>query len=212
MANLQQETFKTWDKLADIYWEKFSAIQIYDESYDQFLTLLSHPNPNILDLCCGPGNIAHYLKTKQNSIHITGLDASPNMVAKAEVMVPSLVGIVMNMEDIGQLPNKYDGIICGFGIPFLPHEKVNKWLLDCHLLLNTKGIFYLSFEEGDPTTSGVKIGSTGDKTLFYVHRLEIIQLALQEVGFKDFLIWKLPYPTLENQTSTHAVILCRKTE
>ena len=80
MDPLQQETQQTWDKLADMYWDKFSAFRIYDETYDYFLKSLPEGQPSVLDLGCGPGIISAYVRAKRQNIRITAVDVSPNMV------------------------------------------------------------------------------------------------------------------------------------
>lgn len=197
---LQQETLQTWDKLADLYWDKFSAIRLYDASYDAFLEALPvADNPAILDLCCGPGNISFYLQRQNPALHITLADASPNMVNKAIQMVPGATGKVLRTDEINQLEGPFDGIVFGFGIPFLSASEVVQCLTDCYTLLRPDGILYLSFVPGDHADSGLKTGSAGD-----------IITWCQQVGFSTVKTETIQYPVNEKSTNEHVVLLYRK--
>tara|TARA_B110000046_G_C13010751_1_gene406564 strand:- start:827 stop:1009 length:183 start_codon:yes stop_codon:yes gene_type:complete len=48
-------TFKIWDKIAEIYQEKFMELYFYDDTYDLFIQSLEQ-NAQLLEVACGPGN------------------------------------------------------------------------------------------------------------------------------------------------------------
>ena len=207
----KQITFQTWDKLADIYWDKFSPLHIYNHSYDQFLKLLKNKKyPKILDLCCGPGNISFYLYLKRKDIELTAVDVSPNMVSKAKEMVPGLKGIVSDIANFDKIDIKFDGIICGFGLPYLSITEVEKCVTDCYHLLSEDGVLYLSFVEGEPEDSGMVTSSAGDRSLFYYHQLSTIYSCLHESGFSEILQDTVPYPVEGKEDQDHIILIGRK--
>ena len=211
MESQKQETLQTWDKLADLYWDKFSAIRLYDASYNAFLDALPvAEHPAILDLCCGPGNISFYLQRQNPALHITLADASPNMVNKAVQMVPGATGKVLRTDEIDQLEGPFDGIVFGFGIPFLSATEVVQCLKDCYTLLQAEGIFYLSFVQGDHAESGIKTGSTGDRTLFYYYPAADVLAWCQQLGFTLLKTMTLPYPNDKESTQEHVIFIFRK--
>jgi SAM-dependent methyltransferase len=73
-----QTTFETWDKLAELYYEKFSAIRIYDETYNHFCSLLTKQHSTVLEIGCGPGNVTRYLLDHRPDLQITGSGHCPN--------------------------------------------------------------------------------------------------------------------------------------
>jgi trans-aconitate methyltransferase len=77
-----EETFKTWEKVADLYDEKFMDFELYNESYDFFCKLIQDEQPKILDIGCGPGNISRYLQNKLPKSKITGIGSRLNVVFK----------------------------------------------------------------------------------------------------------------------------------
>lgn len=207
---LQQETLQTWDRLADLYWDKFSAIRLYDASYDAFLEALpDSEHPAILDLCCGPGNISDYLVRQNPALCITLADAAPNMVKKAVQMVPGATGMVLRTDEIDQLEGPFDGIVFGFGIPFLSASEVVQCLTDCYTLLRPDGILYLSFVPGDHADSGLKTGPAGDRTLFYYYPAGDIIAWCQQVGFSTVKTETIQYPVNES-TDEHVIAIFRK--
>ncbi len=60
-----QETFQTLNKVAKIYQDKFMNLGLYNDSYDNFLDLITKANASVLEIGCGPGNITKYLLTKK---------------------------------------------------------------------------------------------------------------------------------------------------
>jgi SAM-dependent methyltransferase len=210
MDPLQQETRQTWDKLADLYWDKFSAISLYDETYDYFLNVLPEGQPSVLDLGCGPGIISAYLHAQRQNIRITAVDDSPNMVKKAQEMVPGIFGIVLNISDIRTLQTPFQGIISGFVLPYIAPEEVVSFIKDCHDLLSDNGIFYLSFVDGHPSQSGIKTGSSGDRTLFFYHRKDDILLSLQLSGFTVLKEFTVNYPLQNSETEEHTILIATK--
>ena len=207
---LQQESQQTWDKLADLYWDKFSAISIYDETYDYFLKFLPEGHPSVLDLGCGPGIISAYVRAKRQNIRITAVDVSPNMVKKAQEMVPDIFGIVLNISDICTLQTPFQGIISGFVLPYLSPEEVVTCIKDCHDLLSDNGIFYLSFVEGHPSQSGIKTGSSGDRTLFFYHQKDEILKSLELSGFTVLKEFTVQYPLQNSETEEHIILIATK--
>ena len=76
--------------------------------------------------------------------------------------IPSGKFQVMDSRDILELKGPFDGILCGFCIPYLSSEETEKLIADVFQLLKKKGIFYLSFVEGIPENSGFVTGAAGD--------------------------------------------------
>ena len=86
--NNYNETFSTWNKIAELYQEKFMDLTMYNASYDRFIELLN-PNARVLEIGCGPGNITRYLLSKNNDFKIKGIDVAPNMIKLAKKNNPT---------------------------------------------------------------------------------------------------------------------------
>ena len=205
-----QETFETWNKLASLYQDKFMDLELYNESYDAFCNSIAKENANILEIGCGPGNITKYLLLKRPNYQIYGIDVAPNMIELARQNNPTAKFDVMDCRNIGEINQDFDGIVCGFCLPYLSEGDARKLLIDSFNLLTENGMMYISFVEGDPNDSGFKTSSTGDRTYFYYYELEELKKQLVESGFGMPEIYKVIYNKNEKEVETHTIVLTRK--
>ncbi len=205
-----KETAQTWNKLANIYQDKFMDLDLYNETYDFFCDKIKKENASVLEIGCGPGNITRYLLSKRADFNIFATDVAPNMIELARQNCPQATFDVMDARDIGQLNEKYDGIVCGFCLPFLTPEDVEKLISDSAVLLNDNGIIYISFMDDDPEKSDFKTGSTGDKVFFHFHQLETLQTLLQKNGFVDNRVFRVEYVTAD-RTDIHTILIAVRT-
>lgn len=202
-------TFETWNKVAQSYQDKFMDLTLYDDTYDFFCEQFSGENPKILELGCGPGNITRYLLAKRPDFRIKGIDVAPNMIELATRNNPTAVFEVMDVRNIQQLEEQYDGIVCGFCLPYLSKEDVSKLLEDSKRLLSENGVLYLSFVEGEDEKSGFQYSSSGDKVYFYFHQEAFLAATLKENGFE---VIRLQHKEYERKDSVeiHTVLVARK--
>jgi len=202
-------TLETWDKLADVYNEMVKPLKIYNEAYDKFLEKLPNSDSKVLDLGCGPGMTTKYLKEKNDQLEIEGTDVSPQMIKLAKKNNPEVKFKVMDCRDLDLVQKKYDGIICGFCIPYLSKMETEKLMRDVQSLLCPDGIFYISFIENDYSKSAYQIGSTGDKAYVYYYKREYLKLNLEKIGLKITDEIEVNYPK-KNEIQKHIILMSRK--
>lgn len=183
-----------FDKLAKLYESKYMNVDLYREGLDLFCGQIPKKNPEILELACGPGNITKYLLQKRPDFKIFGTDLAPNMIALAKANNPEAEFGLMDCRNIKQLAKKYDGIMCGFALPYLSKEEAIQLIADTANLLHPKGILYLSTMSDDYSKSGIEAASTGDKTFVYYHQADYLTKALEENCFKIILSKYQDYP------------------
>ncbi|WP_106793734.1 trans-aconitate 2-methyltransferase [Aquimarina sp. Aq78] len=205
-----QETFKTWDKIAQIYEDKFMGLDLYNDTYDIFCNLISKNNPYILEIGCGPGNITQYLLAKNPNFRITAIDNSENMIKLARKNNPTAEVLVMDSREIHTIPNKFDAIICGFCIPYLSQSDCLKMIIDCNKLLNDSGILYISFVAGNQDDSGYLSGSSGDRVYFYYHELKSIEKSLMITSFKIKESLQKKYKKADDIEEIHTILIAEK--
>lgn len=203
------QTAQTWDKIAGLYQDRFMDLTLYNQTYDALGQTLPQ-NAKLLELGCGPGNIARYLLQMRPDLSILATDTSYNMLELAKKNNPGLECKLLDARYISQLNSPFDAIIAGFCIPYLSETDVAKLIKDAAVLLHTGGIFYLSFVPGKPEESGNKTGSSGDSCYFYYHRIETIQQELLENGFDLQKSWLINYEKPANEVEQHAILLARK--
>ncbi|WP_026705306.1 class I SAM-dependent DNA methyltransferase [Flavobacterium soli] len=208
--NKYKTTFETWNKVASLYEEHFMDLDLYNDSYDTFCEAIEKSNPKILEIGCGPGNITKYMLSKRPDFDLEGIDIAPNMIELAKKNNPNATFRVMDSRNIDQLKTEYDGIICGFCIPYLSKSDCSKLVKDIKNLFSEKGILYLSFIEGDYEKSGYQSGSSGDQVYFYYHDLESIQTDLSENGFEITNISHKDYTRKDGTSEIHTILIARK--
>jgi 2-polyprenyl-3-methyl-5-hydroxy-6-metoxy-1,4-benzoquinol methylase len=205
-----QETFETWDKLAALYQEKFMDLDLYDGTYAAFCAAVSKQGARILEIGCGPGNISRFLLRHRPDFDLFGIDIAPSMVALAQKNNPTARFAVMDSRDLDQLDARYDGIVCGFCLPYLSSTDCDKLLADCAGLLEHQGWLYLSFVEGNPADSGFQTGSSGARAYFYYHDLEEVKRQLATHHFDRIEVVKVQYARSATVTEEHTVVMGRR--
>ena len=204
-----QETFETWNKIANLYEDKFMSLSLYNDTYDFFCNTLTQEQINVFEIGCGPGNITKYLQSKKPSLKITGIDIAPKMIELAKANNPSANFEVMDTRELSSLDQKFDAIMCGFCLPYLSKEDCSKLIIDSAKILLNNGILYLSFVPGNPSQSGFISGSTGDRTYFYYHTLEDIKNQLFINNFEIIKLFEVKYPKGED-VEIHTTIIAKK--
>jgi ubiquinone/menaquinone biosynthesis C-methylase UbiE len=203
-------TFETWNKIAEIYEEKFMDLTIYNDSYDYLCSDLIGTDSRILELGCGPGNITKYLLNKRPDFKVYGIDIAPKMIELAQRNNPSALFEVMDVRNIHTLDQSFDAVVCGFCLPYLSHSDVSKLISDSSQLLSDNGFFYASFVEGEPEQSGYITGSTGDQVYFYYHRLVAIEELLVFHCFEILRTDRVVYRRSDGAEEFHCLLTARK--
>lgn len=204
------ETFELWNKLASLYEQKFMDLELYNTTYDAFLDSIASENADVLEIACGPGNITKYLLTKRPQLRVFGTDIAPNMIELARKNNPSARFECMDSRNISELETRFDGIVCGFCIPYLTEKDCEKLIFDSSNLLNENGVFYLSFVEGAPQNSAYQTNSRGERMYFKYYLLNELQNLLQKNNFKEIHTFRLEYKKSADETETHTVLIGRK--
>ncbi len=205
-----QETFATWDKIAELYASLFMDLDLYNESYDRFCTAMPEGGPQILEIGCGPGNITRYLLRQRPDFSITGIDISPRMIRLARQLNPSASFQVMDARHLDQLDGTYAGIVAGFCLPYLSATDRKKLFEDCARILQEQGLLYLSFVAGQESDSGFQSGPTGDRSYFYYHPVHEVVRLLQEKGFRVQEQFTVQYTRSGGEQEEHQVLIASK--
>lgn len=205
-----KETFETWNKVALLYQDKFMDLDLYNDTYDFFCNSISKENAKILEIGCGPGNITKHLLSKRSDFDILGIDIAPKMIELAKENNPSASFAIMDARQIDEIETKYDGIICGFCLPYLSPTDVQKLITDCYNLLNKNGLIYISFVEGGPNKSDFQVSSSGDRSYFYFHNLDDLEAKLVESNFDELTIFKVEYKKSESEIDVHTIVTAKK--
>lgn len=180
------------------------------KSYNYFCESLSKANSCVLEIGCGPGNITKYLLNKIPQLSILGIDFAPNMIELARKNSPGAEFRTMDCRLVKELDIKFEGVVCGFCLPYLDDPDASKLINDCNYLLEENGVLYLSFVEGEKSESGFKVGSSGDKIYFNYFSIEEVKSFLTKSGFDVPEMFKVDYKRADNNIEVQIVFLTRK--
>jgi ubiquinone/menaquinone biosynthesis C-methylase UbiE len=169
-------------KHAERYQEKFMDLTLYDESYREFCELLPRGRARVLDAACGPGNVSRYLMAQRPNLDLLGIDLAPRMVQLAREAVPSAQFAVHDCRHLAGLKRRFDGIICAFGLPYIPSEETVAFIREAYQILEPDGVLYLSTMLGRSEDSGFERCSTGDQVYINYHNEQQIICSLQAEG------------------------------
>lgn len=184
-------------------------LSIYDDSYHLFCNGITTDFPAILDIGCGPANIAKYISGQIPNADISGIDYSEKMIELAKKNVPDGKFEVMDCRDINKIKKRFDAVICGFCLPYLNEKERDSFFSDVHNLLKNNGIAYFSFVEGNPEHSGYQTSGNGHRLFFNFHLLKEVKQNLKKYGFKNIQILKINYERSENETEIHTIIITK---
>ena len=168
------------------YADKFMNFDTYHYTFDKFLEAVQNDQARILDAACGPGKISQYLLSKNAGLKIKGIDLAEGMTEIAKEQIPQAE---FEVKSILNFTGKYDGIICGFGLPYLSKEEVIAFIQLCESSLNKNGILYLSTMEGDYKKSDFQAQSSGVGSSLFIHyyRASFLKSLLEKNNFSVIL-------------------------
>ena len=179
-----QNVINVFDSCAKEYQNNYMDISQYRWTIDLFCDAIKGERPNILELACGPGNITSYLREAHYKYSILGTDISSNMLTLARKNVPSVSFAELDCRNISNISGPFNGIICGFGLPYLSKDEVIQLFQDSFELLETEGILYISTIKGKYEDSKMTKSSDGKHKMFlHFYEKEFLNEALENAGY-----------------------------
>lgn len=181
--NKLQNVIHVFDSCSKDYQTKYMDISLYKSSIDLFCTSIKKDRANILELGCGPGNITKYIAEKHPHYAILSTDVSSNMLKLARKNVPTASFVEMDARNIGNLNGTFEGIMCGFCLPYLNKEEAIQLIHDASDLLESEGVLYISTMEGLYSSSALTKSSSGEYELFiHYHEFDYLNQAIKDAG------------------------------
>ena len=179
----KQETIETYNRTASQMAEKFRKIGPRVRDIEKALSLVTKPNPSILEIGCGDGRDAKEI-VKHTDKYL-GIDISPSMIELAKTHVPQAKFVVADIESFS-FPTDIDVI---FAIASLLHsnkDTINNILRRAYKSLNEDGIFFI-YLKCDKYQSRIKEDEFGRRTFYFYTPNDIEQMLQNEyrVIFKE---------------------------
>ncbi|MCY7275807.1 MAG: class I SAM-dependent methyltransferase [Phormidesmis sp. CAN_BIN44] len=121
---------------------RVAALAVGGESRFRQLALQGLPiaqDSKVLDLCCGSGQTTQFLV--QRSRHVTGLDASPLSIRRAQQNVPQATYIEAFAEKIPLSDNEFDLVHTSAAMHEMEAEQLRQILQEVYRVLKPSGCF-----------------------------------------------------------------------
>jgi cyclopropane fatty-acyl-phospholipid synthase-like methyltransferase len=186
-------------------------LDLYNDTYDRFCTLIKKQGASILEIGCGPGNITRYLLTQRSDFKIKATDIAPSMLALAKENNPAIETEIMDCREIGKVHEQFDGIVCGFCLPYLSKDDCHKFIKDCSALLPSGGVLYFSAIEDDHTKSNYETSGDGQHKVFvYYHEAGYLLDWLGVYGFEMLDCIRKQYVKTDGTPSVHMIFIAKR--
>jgi len=206
--NKTETAVNIFNRLANLYQEKYMNVDLYGESLDLFCEHVKKQG-DVLELACGPGNVTKYILNKRPDLKILGTDLSENMLGLARENNPTDVFTKMDCRDVSKLTKTYDAIVGAFALPYLSKEESFDLIKDASTRLNTNGLLYLSTMEDDYSKSELVSSSQGDQMFIHYHETDYLKKALENNGFEIIHLSRKQYPGPDGKPVTDLLILTK---
>lgn len=99
------------------------------------------PETPVLDLCCGAGPVTAYLAQRSNQV--TGLDASPNAIARAQANVPHAQYVEAFAEKMPFKAEQFAVVHTSAALHEMRPAQLEQILAEVHRVLQPGGVFTL---------------------------------------------------------------------
>ena len=150
-----------YDSIAYSYTKAYAENDEYDVKYlEEFISRLE--GKVILDMGCGTGTNAIYLKRKD--LLVAGVDGSKKMLDIARKIYPSITFKKQNILKTSFKKEKFDGIVIAYVINHFNQEGLEQLKIEIDRILKKNGIIFISAHMGekekflpDPLDASIKI-------------------------------------------------------
>jgi 2-polyprenyl-3-methyl-5-hydroxy-6-metoxy-1,4-benzoquinol methylase len=200
-----------FNKYAVSYQERHMEEILYTNTFDVFCDVIKKQNTVVLELGCGPGNVSKYLLSHLTDLTLFGIDLSEKMIELSKVNNPNANFEVMDCREIHLLNKTYDGIMCGFCLPYLSKEEAIQLVNDCSKLLNPKGVLYISTMEDDYCKSGWRSSGDGQHQMYmHYHQQDYLMEAITKNHMNLIELRRQDYPTTDGTKIIDLIIIAQK--
>ena len=202
-------TIASYNASAAGFAEKFMDFPTYREKILLFQQTCLAEAETVLDLGCGPGNLAKILHDSNPAYRITGIDLSEEMVILASRNVPGGTFLCADIRQL-DLTETFDAVLASFCIMHLDEQETRRFVKRLGSLLNPNGALYLSFIEGNG--GGFETTSFSEKQIYfhYYRQTEVIDL-LTGSELIPQQIFREDYREQDGSLSREVFVFARKT-
>jgi ubiquinone/menaquinone biosynthesis C-methylase UbiE len=204
------ESVATFDKFADRYAEKYFALNDYDHFYQMLVDHIPEVSASVVDIACGPGNVAAYLYRVRPDITVVGVDLAKNMIKQARARVPSAEFHVLDCRELHRLKRTFQGAAFAFGLSYLTDTDAGRFFTSLNQILCPGGALLLATITGQCARSGYESSSAGDR-VFMVYRTPIeVRRLVESYGYNIVFAETVPSPSNASVQSSDVILVAKR--
>lgn len=144
-ADIRASYDRVADQYADAYYHELDHKPFDRDLLDRFAALVG-PGASVLDVGCGPGHIGRYLADR--GLVASGLDLSPEMVARARQLNPAMTFTRGTMLALPFPDGAFAAVVTFYSIIHLSREQAPLALAEFSRILRPGGYLLLAFHGG----------------------------------------------------------------
>jgi ubiquinone/menaquinone biosynthesis C-methylase UbiE len=204
-----EKTLEVYNKCAKNFEANFMDLKYYKKSFEEFIKLIKKDS-KILDVGCGPGNVAKFLMDNNPNFEITGIDYSAEMVNLAKKNVLGVDFLVQDARKMNFEKNSFNVVMAAFVAPYLDTKELDNFITNISNYLTKNGLFYFSCMEGK--ISGFEKTSFSDGLELYVnyHAREEIISYFKKNNLEIINFEHQPYPEKDGTFTTDLIFFAKK--
>lgn len=202
-----QSTIAAYNHNVNAYSAKFMDYEPYANHVIEFAKLIV-VGAKVLDIGCGPGNVAKQLFTVK-PMQITGVDLSEEMVKLARSNVPAGEFYTQDIRSLDFPRDHFDAVMMSFCIVHLSDEEAYELLANAINSICPGGVLYLSFMEGKK--AGFETTSFSQEPIYFNYfNGDVIEEFLVTNGITVLQMVRQDYHELDGSVTTDIFIFGQK--
>lgn len=176
---------RIFDEHAASYAQKFGDVSAYAPALEELAKALPQ-GAQVLDVGCGPGNLAQWMLARRPDLRWLGIDLAPAMVQIATAALPQARFEQLDVRDLHQLQEPFNALVLSFCLPYLNEAEATELFSQCRRLLKPGGHLYISTMVEEVNLSKLETNSHGQQLLmhYYSEGWILWQLAGLELVFE----------------------------
>lgn len=212
MGDYNLESVQTFDLHAQRYTEKYADLPDYDGHYLQLLAALPAEPCAVLDLACGPGQVAAFLAARRPELDYWCVDRSVAMLEQVQQRLPQARCVQADCRDLQCLPEdlQFGAAAFCFGLSYLNEADAQRTLAELFRLLCAGAPLLLSSVAGDAALSGVQVNASGDRVHSFYRSADQITQMLRAAGFQILEHAVIASPASASLKTEDVVLLARR--
>lgn len=200
-----------YGELADSYVERIYGELVHKPLDRELLDAFAAETKDaghVLDLGCGPGHVARYLRDR--GVDVTGLDLCEEMVARARRLNPDVTFVQGDMTALHDPDGAWSGILAFYSLIHVPRAEMVGALRGLRRILREEAPLFVAFHVGDEDLHIEDLWGHAVSLDFFLFTSKEMTGYLEAAGFTvERVVERDPYPDVE-YPSRRSYILARK--